>query len=176
MELGMRELMRLSDVRRWHTVRVACEQTLADHSCRVALIAMRLYQLVVEEENNADVAALLTTALLHDAAEVHLGDPPPAGKTTAYAMEERSALTHIPLPFGSFRAIDGGGVTQIIKVADRIEAWLWIRENAIGEHSLGVINRCFLEMERVAAEFKVTEPAMVVIEEITRERIELCPF
>ena len=175
MKHGMRELMRLSDVRRWHTVRMAPEQTLADHSCRVALIALQLHWHHTGEANNADVATLLTTALLHDAAEVHLGDPPPAGKTVMYVSDEIALLNTLPPPFKGLWA-RSTEARNTIKVADRIEAWLWIRENAVGHHSQGVAARCFAEMERVAADWMMTDAAISVIKEITGENCALCPF
>ena len=65
---------------------------------------------------------------------------------------------------------------SIVKVADRIEAWLWIRENAVGNHSLGVVDRCYKEMERMAADCKMTGAAIEIIVEITGEEHMLCPF
>lgn len=172
MNLG--ELMRIGDVKRWHTVRTALDQTLADHSARVALIALQLYWYHTGRTDNADIAALLTTALLHDAAEVHLGDPPPAGKTTMYMAAEIALLSGLsPLFKGGVQNYE---LKSIVKVADRIEAWLWIRENAVGKHSLRVVDRCFKEMERVAADCKMTDAAMGVIVEITGEEHMLCPF
>lgn len=172
MNLG--ELMRIGDVKRWHTVRTALDQTLADHSARVALIALRLYWYHTGRTDNADIAALLTTALLHDAAEVHLGDPPPAGKTTAYVAAEVVLLSDLPPLFKG--GVQNYELKSIVKVADRIEAWLWIRENAVGNHSLGVVDRCYKEMERMAADCKMTGAAMEIIEEIAGGRYVLCPF
>ena len=173
MNLG--ELMRIGDVKRWHTVRTALDQTLADHSARVALIALRLYWYHTGRTDNADIAALLTTALLHDAAEVHLGDPPPAGKTVMYVSDEIALLNTLPPPFKGLWA-RSTEARNTIKVADRIEAWLWIRENAVGHHSQGVAARCFAEMERVAADWMMTDAAISVIKEITGENCALCPF
>lgn len=176
MNLDIGTLMRLSDVRRWHTVRVAREQTLADHSCRVALLALRLYWLVTGETDNADMATLLATALVHDAAEIRLGDPPPAGKNRAWTETERGVMLSLPPELLQKQAQQHSIVHSIIKVADRVEAWLWIRENAVGKHSMQVVTRCFQEMERVAADYRLTAETQTLIEEITGERIELCPF
>lgn len=175
MNLGLRELMRLSDVRRWHTVAVAREQTLADHSCRVALIALRLYWYQVGQMNKTDMATLLMTALLHDAAEIHLGDLPPAGKTAEYLVLEGGCMKSMMIGL-CLDEQPNAQITATVKVADRIEAWLWIQENAVGEHSRHVAERCYRGMERVAAEFKMTDAAISTIMEITGKEYSLCPF
>lgn len=174
-ELGMRELMRMSDVRRWHTVAVAREQTLADHSFRVALIALRLYWHQSGGADNSEVAALLTAALLHDAPEVHLGDPPPLGKFDRFAYAEHDLAQTLPDGFPK-NPPPSPNTAALIKVADRIEAWLWIRENGIGDHAKEVTVRCLNVMNDAVVFYDLYEAAVATITEIIGKDPKLCPF
>jgi len=69
--------MALGNVRRWHMVRPLHEQTVADHSARVALLARHL---APGDLHVIERAQLLELALVHDAHETRFGDIPGPAK------------------------------------------------------------------------------------------------
>lgn len=122
------DLLELSHVPRWTTHPVARQQTVADHSFRVAAIARDIaagFDLM-----NEDLLAILLWALDHDAPESKLSDMP----APVHALIERTFSA------GSFRKLEdaacswfdgarpeaGSLVDQIVKVADVIEALSWV--------------------------------------------------
>jgi len=96
---------------RWCVVKTTRNQSVAEHSYNVAVIARKLCKMLGlnEAETNANIAE----ALLHDSDEVYTGD--------------------IPSPAKIHVAVDGDSVTTtknpIIKLADYIEAFVFIRDN-----------------------------------------------
>ncbi len=70
--LNLRDCYRASDVTRWQIVRTNGAQSLAEHSFHVALITVRLCDLIGKSDNFRNDA--LWYALTHDMAEVLTGD------------------------------------------------------------------------------------------------------
>lgn len=72
---GLEAVMRLQAVKRWHMIDTTRQQTLAEHSANVALLAYYIAQTApgIYWGNPDKIAAL---ALTHDLGEVFLGDIP----------------------------------------------------------------------------------------------------
>lgn len=135
--VNLRTLMRMSDVRRWHTVATVRDQTLADHSFRVAVIVMWLVQrLGWGWEGLGD---LFIEALFHDCHEPITGDMPanrPAILSTGHGW--RGAVCP-DVPFTGHRWTN----SDLISLADKMEAYLWARENLTNSaHNHAVIAEC----------------------------------
>lgn len=135
LNVGVRNLLRLDEVKRWHTISVGREQTVAGHSYCVAV-------LVIEIAHRAGIvvtADFLAAALFHDAAEDVFGDTPSPAKTE----HGRYVEPHFKLEphfVGEARGWDLGTIHwQIIKLADVLESWMFLHGNAVGNHS----TKCF---------------------------------
>lgn len=74
------DILALGSVTRWHTLRTARAQTLAEHKARVALLAVWLGHRLPVALGAMDELEVLRAALLHDMPETQLGDLPNPAK------------------------------------------------------------------------------------------------
>lgn len=132
-------------VQRFHTVRVLCGQTVAEHSFGVAWL---LWFLTDGEPS----AALLMAALAHDVAEHMTGDmPAPAkrsmGIRTQFASAEEAALRTAGIRMSSLSDAE----VKLLKIADITELMLTcIDEMRLGNRSVKVIyNNCVSYLEEM---------------------------
>lgn len=141
--LNYRNLLRLDEVKRWHTITVAREQTVAGHSFRVAMLAIQIARSLKIETYD-----VLLPALMHDAGEDLLCDPTPLAKAFCPSLTQvendlRSGLD----PW--FRSGTEHMIHSqiIVKCADALEAWMFLRENAVGDHSKDAINHLAMHLD-----------------------------
>lgn len=73
------DVYRMRDVKRWHILAVGREETVAEHSCMVALIMRDLY-VHLEGWDEKDLYEVLIVGLTHDAHESITGDIPTPAK------------------------------------------------------------------------------------------------
>lgn len=136
--LTLYDFLRVGHVKRWHNVNTAREQTLAEHSYMVTVIAVHLATKIIgDEQFTADVAF---AALFHDAAEVVLGDSPTPAKRfireftkdpAIFDKMEAALMPRIPyLP-----DTPDCNPEPFVKMADKIEAAYFISENGVGRHA-----------------------------------------
>jgi 5'-deoxynucleotidase len=147
MSLTTAEQLRACHVRRWHIVQVAREQTLAEHSFAVAVIAgslaaaMRWTGLM---QNNLQLK-LLQWSLSHDIIEVRTGDTPTPFKRVLEqaggkgVFEKAEDLVDSDYA-GAYRQIRGTDIEVIVKLADQIEAIYFLQDNGIGAHAIRVLD------------------------------------
>lgn len=174
------DLMRMSDVRRWHIVATTREQTLADHSMRVVAIGLRIAELLTENDPIAESWLCgggqfqLTCALLfHDAPEVLLGDTPApskervatyAGIPSLYADADRAVMPTIPYSGTPVPLPDW--MADIVTLADMIEASTWISDHGSGEYARWVATGCTSKMWEFAKNTGMSDIAAQVVHEI----------
>lgn len=119
MSLSVRDRLRAGHVSRWHIVNAVREQSLAEHSFNVAIIAMELAERLGFEQWSDRVAVV---ALLHDIDEVVEGDIPASAKP----RKEWEPGKWTP--------------EKIVKVADVMEAYVWITENGLGGNGMYAVD------------------------------------
>lgn len=113
----------IQSINRWHIVPTVTQQTVADHTCGVMLIARWLWRIVKEESGHLcgyttssnrwrTLEFILSDALDHDLEEVGRGDIPRKDKSVQETMEGWEALTNDQ---------------RIIKLADYMEGCLTIK-------------------------------------------------
>lgn len=147
MSLTTAEQLRACHVRRWHIVQVAREQTLAEHSFAVAVIAGSLaasmrWQGLLKEP---DQLMLLNYALQHDIVEVKTGDMPTPFKR---AIEKEGGAESLDRAENAMsedymmlkRRTRGTEVEAIVKLADQMEAIYFLQDNGLGAHALQVLD------------------------------------
>lgn len=147
MGLTTAEQLRACHVRRWHIVQVAREQTLAEHSFAVAVIAgslataMRWTGLL----HHGLQLKLLQWSLSHDLIEVRTGDVPTPFKRFleeaggAGILEKAEDLVDRE-HMGAYRQIKGSEIEMLVKLADQIEAIYFLQDNGIGAHAKQVLD------------------------------------
>lgn len=140
MIIPISDLMRTSDVKRWHIVNTTKDQTLAEHHALVAGIARHLLCAICTP-TLAEIAVLLDSALLHDIGEVHAGDIP-------------SPLKHEPFP--------NNKIAGLIKIADSIEAYWWIYNNGVGSRKGEVVMDNFVRLMRRAQDYEVIHDHKII--------------
>jgi len=133
--VGIYNLLRLDEVKRWHTICVGREQTVAGHSHRVATLAIE----IAHRAGLEITADFICAAMFHDAAEDIFGDIPSPAKTEygAYTEPEFSMDNH-------FSDMRGWNLVKeywlIIKIADMMESWLFLFDHGVGSHSVKCVN------------------------------------
>ena len=155
--INVYDLLRMQDVKRWHTVNTSRTQSLADHSLSVLWIFMRLQQSATEDITPL-TAEQMVSILTHDAAEVLMGDIPTPGKRMIdkylHEAEPQSGLNMgdvewlilgVPVQWGIVPYDDSMGKYDLtpnqeigLKVADLIEAYTFISQYGIGGHAKAV--------------------------------------
>lgn len=123
----LRDLLALSHVPRWVTHPVARPQTVADHSFRVTVITKAILDgLNVEAKDHSNT---IMWALVHDGPEAKTGDVPSPLKVhikaTLGSIERKVCSWYVPPDEGSLPDV-------IVKLADTIEAWTWLRHYGHG--------------------------------------------
>jgi 5'-deoxynucleotidase YfbR-like HD superfamily hydrolase len=129
------ERLRLSHVRRWNIVATLREQTVAEHSFNVWVITRSICDaLDVGEEVRKHAEEW---ALLHDLPEVKLGDIPTPSKRMIDCSSMTKAEREVAGDEWFTLSID---VTEsqagdIVKLADVVEAWVFLKVWGTGRHA-----------------------------------------
>lgn len=113
------EKLRLMQVKRYPICHVNRDQSVAEHSYNVTLIAMELAYEAGEPEL---VTEVMKYALVHDMEEVYTGDIP-----SSFKRELRAKCPDVAPLLDSGNKVDER-VKQIVKLADCIEAIYYLRE------------------------------------------------
>lgn len=127
--LGIHEILRAQDVKRWGIVRMAKQQTLAEHSFNVAMIARAFAKAADYPDEQITKAALC-----HDLDEIITGDIPTPFKAMAkdQGMDLNSIYEH-----ATGRGLDDMEI-GLVKLADIVEAYWFATEYGIGQHAAAV--------------------------------------
>jgi 5'-deoxynucleotidase YfbR-like HD superfamily hydrolase len=153
------ELLRADGVTRWHIVATVRQQSLAEHTYRVAVIVGKLLDELLYPNYN-----LLADALIHDADEILDGD--------------------IPTPTKEKYGIPTNGVDvkdeeeAILKGADLIEMFDFILDNAYTPHGVQVIEYIGEKLNKYMVQINPQYPKVVdamykMVEELRfNERVE----
>lgn len=135
--LGIHEILRAQDVKRWGIVRMSKQQSLAEHSFNVAMIARALAKAV-----NYDDEQLTKAALCHDLDEIVTGDIPTPFKVMA--RRQGTELNAI------YKHATGRNLTQLeadlLKLADLVEAHWYVSEYGQGSHAREVEHSLFQQV------------------------------
>ncbi len=125
-------LVKQTDVKRWGIVHTAREQSVAEHSFRVWVLALSLYDYLVPVPHNSnDREAVSYWALTHDADEIWTGDLPSTVKKdieqiapgALKKLKDKVLIEHIPEHAARARGIEGSFPAAIVKLAECVEAY-----------------------------------------------------
>ena len=130
--MRLSKILRTGHVTRWHIVRTKREQTLAEHSYRVTMIADFLAELCLPSlryKQNQDM--IMEYALYHDITEVVTGDVATPTKRLAEFDDKGLCPRFDELD----NAVFNTPMKEIVKLADFIEAILFLHIEGIGVHA-----------------------------------------
>lgn len=162
--MRINDMLRAQHVKRFHIVHTIKNQSIAEHSFNVAMIARRIAIEMGYDED--DVKTVMLAGLVHDLDEVITGDIPTPTKIRAKAQGVDLNNNGINVPY---QCSGLEWVTRIVKVSDYIEAMSFMEENAVGMHALTVEADIGEKMEAyVEATFSIDELGQIrdVVEEI----------
>ena len=146
--LTLADLARSGHVTRWHSVRTSRDQTLAEHHYMVTRISNRLAKEIIGPDlDDSGLLRIMEYASLHDTPELLMGDlPSPLKRHIEQISGDRNpieAIEHEIAPWltelkQSIRATHPEYLL-IVKLADIIDALVFISEEGIGAHAARVI-------------------------------------
>lgn len=170
----LKDLLALSHTPRWTTHPVHRPQSVAEHSYRVAVIAMAIAS-PLQHGSPWELLDLITWALEHDGPEAKTGDVPSPlksalGREMLYNFEKQICPWYEKPPANSLAHV-------VVGLADTIEALSWIKHYGHGfrdrfddeqiEHQL---------QRRIWTDVKEQEKNFVGIEEAVRKVMQqVCP-
>ena len=136
-ELKLKDILRAQNVKRWVIVNTSRNQSLAEHSFNVIAITRELCNRL-----NVNDARAMKYAFDHDLDEILTGDiPTPAKKRlgidTGDGYEGKSLVECSDLEIA------------VVKVADVLEAILFIEENGVGQHASEVMQYLREKLDKV---------------------------
>lgn len=175
MSLTIYEQLRACHVRRWHIVQVKREQTLAEHSFAVAVIAgslaaaMRWPGLM----HHTQQLKLLQWALSHDLIEVRTGDMPTPFKRCLEqvggpGIVEKAEDVVDSDHSGAYRSVRGTEIEAIVKLADQIEAIFFLQDNGTGGHALQVLDGLRHILSEMVNDIERQYPQLLVREAVRK--------
>ncbi len=144
-KLTLSDLTRSGHVTRWHSVRSSRDQTLAEHHYMVTRISNRLAKEILGPDlTDTYLLQIMEYASLHDTPELLMGDLPSPLKRH---IESISGLDN---PIEQIEHEIAPWLTQmknemrkehllIVKLADIIDALVFISEEGIGNHAKKVV-------------------------------------
>lgn len=162
-DLSLKDTYRATDVFRWQIVKTHRQQSVAEHSFQVALIASRICDLDEADEETRN--KVLWYALVHDLPEVVTGDmATPLKKMLGAAARLRLSQFEESLTIGG-KVIDAPPhVKHIVKMADLIEAAAFLHQNAASSHGKDICSK-------IIAELSADETAAAILREILYSEI-----
>lgn len=135
------ERLRLCHVKRWHIVRVAREQTVAEHSYSVWVIVDDLLKFT--DFTNSERRLALDWALVHDEPEALFGDIPTPAKVASdklgVAADELNRSCSRWATLKNKCDNENKAICQLVKLADITEAVWFLRQEGIGYHAAEVL-------------------------------------
>jgi 5'-deoxynucleotidase YfbR-like HD superfamily hydrolase len=148
------DLLNLSHVLHWHTVRTRRKPTVAEHSFRVAVIAMELADRLYKEHclydhTWEDDYMILQAALVHDGPESETGDLP----HTTKAQLPNGLWKDVERTFCPSVTTFSDSITDLVKIADLMECYMFICEEGIGTeaHNAEIATRSDIDLAVAAA-------------------------
>ncbi len=143
-KLTLADLARSGHVTRWHSVRTQREQNLAEHHYMVSRISNTLAKEILKDDIDAEGLLQITDyALLHDTPELLTGDlPSPLKLHIDQICGENNPLEQIEQKIAPWLHRKKMEMKQnhpeylmLIKLADIIDALVFISAEGIGEHA-----------------------------------------
>ena len=157
--LKIQDILRAQDIKRWTIVRTVRQQSLAEHTFNVVMIAR-----AIAKKAKLSDASIIKYALEHDLDEILTGDIPSPTK-------RRAAAAGLDLKLLENRGQNkpkNNTVHEVVKAADLIENLWFLHEHGVGRHAE---EECEL-LKKIVSDylselsFEVGRPAFLVQTEV----------
>ena len=175
--LTISQQLRLFHVKRWGMVMVSREQSVAEHSYNVALIARDIINRLPDSVFNGIprsqyMVEATEYALHHDMLEVLTGDTPTPYKRILKDRLGETALDkvgmHLDLDLHNFfKKYEGTLSARVVGVADLMEAAKYISMFGVGDHAFQV--KCGLVVRMLEESAKFDEPIRYVMDQTWKD-------
>lgn len=157
---GLLFALRLTEVSRWGIVATSRQQSVGEHSYRVTMIAQALYDYIFTIPHNSDDRNLLTSfAMVHDIMEVLSGDldavfklavksryPDVFADTIAVMSSQRMDAGPLAKTVAQVeRSVKGTFIEVIVKMADFLEALIYLDQYGTHSRHMGSVRDTILE-------------------------------
>lgn len=180
MSLTTYEQLRMCHVKRWHIVQTKREQTVAEHSYAVAVIAGSLaasmrWQGLLHDKNKM---MLLQWSLAHDMMEVKTGDTPTPFKRALEAVGGEGIVEKAEAHMdndatGAYRLVKGTEIEMIVKLADQIEAIFFLQDNGYGQHAIEVLDGLRSILADMVNKYERDHPGLLVRDAVRKVCAEI---
>jgi 5'-deoxynucleotidase len=180
MKLTLYDFLRIGHIKRWHNVNTIRQQTVAEHSYMVELIALDLFQTMIgidPEERDGTLRMafrIVLNAKFHDTPEVATGDTPTPAKRLIRELtgdpaifDKMDAMLMPELPYAGIKP-GGTDIEPYIKMADAIEGYHFIYENGAGTHAKVVASGARRKLEDAVEKYHLQEPTAGWYEAVNR--------
>lgn len=147
-KLTLADLARSGHVSRWHSVRTSRDQTLAEHHYMVTRISNRLAKDILGSDlDDSGLLKIMEYASLHDTPELLMGDlPSPLKRHIEQISGENNPITAIEHEIAPWLTEMKASIRRtnpeyllIIKLADIMDALVFITDEGIGAHAGKVV-------------------------------------
>lgn len=137
-EMKLADKLRAQYVKRWSTVHLTHQQSLAEHSFNVTMIALEISLMVFGEYDEIFSDKVMRYALFHDLDEIVTGDIPTPTKQRliSHAPGIKDLLDTAPPP--KMSEYSDETIRHIVKLADIIESAFHVKQHGNGIHALQV--------------------------------------
>jgi len=163
--LTLKQILRASHVRRWNIVATSRDQSVAEHSFNVCMIARALCKRL-----NMDDDKIIKAALEHDLDEVVFGDIPSPMK----AKLMKDGIDVNKYVGNEMRELDMLQ-QKVLKTADLLDAYLFLKDHGVGSHATDVVNEVYNRLwdhtESCFDGSTIERDVKTFIKEVIRERI-----
>ncbi len=158
MKTPLHMILDLQHVSRWHMTGVLKQDNVASHSFRVAVIAMAIaedYQKTCDAPFGNLEMGVCYYAIKHDMEEAWTGDIPSDVK---HAVESHVGTKVVNVVSGKKyveEESDNCYINNIIKIADTMDNYLYIKEFAMGDRSNSIVNELLYKYTTSMAKLKL---------------------
>lgn len=162
MDKAVRDMLRLTTIKRWTIIEMVRDQSVAEHAYGVWVLANDLYRVMEDVPHNSfEREEVSFWALTHDMEEVYTGDLPSTVKEVVESiapgalktLKEKILMDHFPRLAARMRGVDRTLASTYVKIAEIVESILYVRSYAIDRNrAMEVENTLTAAMDSTLAE------------------------
>lgn len=136
-------IIRLQSIKRWHMIDTIRQQSVAEHSATVAMLASYITT-TAPDAYFGSAATVAMYALFHDIAEAHTGDFPGHVKKYLNGVKDLEA----DMMHSNFRVNVSDPVKKLVKMCDLAEAIHFIRNNSVDSAGKWATQELRIELDK----------------------------